>query len=251
VVVVVQKSKGEEDEAKLGPFSVFFVFQDFATKQMRVVVVLCATHYLPYRLCCVSDEIWRLAWAMELERFSIPNENYDATNIEPLVPNRSCVLALEGWNYKRLYEEKINENKKLKSEIFRLKFGLKRSVETVSIITTENKELSQKVNSLNQELYEIQTEFNEFRSQLLLSNRIIENHKISIVKMKESYENYQKEAHELRASRSDNLSLPPFLTELRMLPSREDENRCLKVIIEELKAEGIKLKKSLTDSQVR
>jgi predicted RNase H-like nuclease (RuvC/YqgF family) len=165
----------------------------FATKQERTAVLLCV------------GPVGGLIQKMELERFSVPNENLE-NNIQPLVADRSCALALEGWNYKRLYEEKTNENKKLKSEISRLKFGLKRSVETVSIITAENKELSQKVHSLNQELYEIQTEFNQFRSQLLLSNRIIENHKISIVKMKESYENYQKEVDEIRSSRYATLS---------------------------------------------
>lgn len=203
--------------------------------------------------CDVVTRSWQLALRMAMERFSVPNENHEI-NIEPLVPDRSCLLALEGWNYKRLYEEKNNENKKLKSEIFRLKFGLKRSVETVSIVTTENKELTQKVHLLNQELYEIQTQFNEFRSQLLLSNRIIENHKSSMAKMKESYENYQREVDELRSTRSSSfflcLLLSPLLPCEDSLLCREDDNRSLKVNLEEVRAELMKTKRSLADSEV-
>jgi chromosome segregation ATPase len=124
---------------------------------------------------------------------------------EPLVPNRSCILALECWNFKNQMTKKDFEIEKLKSEICRLKFALKRSMETVSVITPENKELHTRILNINAEFLRSQEELNNERSKTMLQSRVIENHKRSMSKMKDSFDNFHSEAEQLLCARFASL----------------------------------------------
>lgn len=139
---------------------------------------------------------------METEGFIIPNnrEVY-SSGIEPLIPDRSCELALECWALKNENIKKNNEIEKLKSEISRLKFALKRSMETVNELSPQNKELNSKIFEINSELIKVQEELNEERSKTMLQCRVIESHKKTLLKIKESTEKYQLETEEVISSR--------------------------------------------------
>lgn len=143
---------------------------------------------------------------MEIEGFIIPNhrEIY-SSSVEPLIPERSCELALECWQLKTENVKKNNEIEKLKSEILRLKFALKRSMETTQELLPQNKELNNRVYQINSELIKIQEELNEERSKTMLQSRVIESHKKSLLKIKESTEKYQLESEEMISLRYFNL----------------------------------------------
>jgi chromosome segregation ATPase len=120
---------------------------------------------------------------------------------QPLVPNRSCLLALECWNYKNLMTKKDFEIEKLKNDISRLKFALKRSIETVSVITPENKELQSRILTINSEFLRSQEDLNAERSKSMLQSRVIENHKRSMSKLNDSFDQFHSEAEQLLSAR--------------------------------------------------
>lgn len=169
---------------------------------------------------------------METEAFVMPNnwEPYgDGT--EMLIPERNCELALECWTLKTENIKKKNEIEKLKSEIARLKIALKRSLETVQEISPQNKELNVRLYEANSEIIALKEEIIEERSKTMLQSRVIEGHKKTFQKMKETTEKNQLEAEEVIAARNS-------------------ENNVLKLTVEELKNDLFKMKRVLSEYQV-
>lgn len=129
----------------------------------------------------------------------IPSDNIH--NLEPLIPNRTCVLALECWNYKQKLNKRIMKNKELNQEIFRLKFALKHSLETVQNLKEDNKNLNNLLQLKTNQCNEIEGKYLKLQSNTTLQKNIINNNKIVINNVQELYHKLQIESNEMKLSK--------------------------------------------------
>ena len=105
---------------------------------------------------------------------------------EPLVADRACELAIECWSLRGNIRDKEETNIKLRSVIKRLKFAINRSTESYKQLEVQNSDLEKTVVSLTSENMKLQNELLEEKSTSRFHQRVVENHKSTILKLKEN-----------------------------------------------------------------